>query len=128
MSQSALEHWHQLIADRDPRGLEQLLADDVVFYSPVVFAPQKGKTITTAYLGAAFQVFVNDSFEYVRQVTGDRDAVLEFVVQIDGVTVNGVDMMRWNDRQQITEFKVMLRPLKAVHLIQVKMAQMLAAQ
>jgi hypothetical protein len=78
-------------------------------------------------LGAALQVFINDSFHYVREVVGPNDAVLEFEVDIDGIRVNGVDMLRWNGAQQLTEFKVMLRPLKAVNLIHQKMGAMLAA-
>ncbi len=127
MAASALSVWHELVRSRDPRGLDALLADEVVFHSPVVHTPQHGKTITQAYLGAALQVFINDSFHYVREVVGPQDAVLEFEVDIDGIRVNGVDMLRWNDAGQLTEFKVMLRPLKAVNLIHQKMGAMLAA-
>jgi hypothetical protein len=127
MAASALSVWHELVRSRDPRGLDALLADEVVFHSPVVHTPQHGKAITQAYLGAALQVFINDSFHYVREVVGPQDAVLEFEVDIDGIRVNGVDMLRWNDAGQLTEFKVMLRPLKAVNLIHQKMGAMLAA-
>ena len=88
--------------------------------------PQVGKPITTQYLAAALHVFGNDSFRYVREVVGEHDAVLEFMVEIEGISVNGVDMIKWNDAGQIVEFKVMLRPLKAVNLIHQKMAAMLA--
>jgi len=125
MSDSALVQWHRTVAERDARRLDSLLADDVVFYSPVVFTPQVGKAITRQYLTAALHVFGNDSFRYVRELVGDHDAVLEFVVEIDGVVVNGVDMLRWNDAQHLTEFKVMLRPLKAVQVIHERMAAML---
>jgi len=84
-----------------------------------------GKAITKKYLAAAFQVFFNGSFRYVREIVGERDAVLEFQVELDGVSVNGVDLITWNDAGRITEFKVMLRPLKAVNLIHQKMAAML---
>lgn len=117
--------WHQIVARRDPRGLVDLLADEVLFHSPVVHTPQAGKAITTQYLAAAIRVFGNDSFRYVREVVGARDAVLEFEVDIDAVRVNGVDMMRWDDAGRVVEFKVMLRPLKAVNLIHQKMAAML---
>jgi hypothetical protein len=125
---SAVTRWHDLVASHSTDGLSALLADDVVFHSPVVHTPQVGKRITTLYLTAAFQVFVNDSFRYVREVIGEHDAVLEFVVEIDGVVVNGVDMLTWNDAGQITAFKVMLRPLKAMNLIHQKMAAMLGAK
>jgi SnoaL-like domain len=122
-----IETWHQLVEKRDTRGLDALLADEAVFYSPVVHTPQVGKAITKKYLAAAFQVFFNESFRYVRELKGDRDAILEFEVKLDGITVNGVDMIKWNDAGKITEFKVMLRPLKAVNLIHQKMAEMLQA-
>lgn len=124
---TALAAWHNLIRSRDPRALDALLADDVVFHSPVVHTPQCGKAITCAYLGAALQVFLNGSFRYVREVSGPNDAVLEFEVEIDGTLINGVDMMRWNADGRIVDFKVMLRPLKAVNLVHRKMAEMLTS-
>ena len=127
MTISTLDAWHRVVAERNAAGLDSLLADDVVFYSPVVHTPQVGKPITTMYLSAALRVFGNDTFRYVREVAGEHDAVLEFLVEIDGITVNGVDMIRWNEGGQITEFKVMLRPLKAVNLIHEKMAALLRA-
>ena len=127
MSNHAINTWHQLLKTRDANGLQALLADDVVFHSPVMHKPQLGKALTTMYLTAAFHVFVNDSFRYVREVIGENDAVLEFSVVIDGVTVNGVDMIRWNSENQIIDFKVMLRPLMAITLIQQKMTAMLKA-
>jgi len=123
---SALARWHELVRHRDATGLDDLLADDVVFHSPVVHTPKHGKRITQQVLAAAFQVLSNPSFRYVREVVGEHDAVLEFMVEIDGITVNGVDMLKWNDEGRIVEFKVMLRPLKAVNIIHQKMAEMLA--
>jgi hypothetical protein len=120
-----IEIWHRLVKARDVSGLDELLADEAVFYSPVVHTPQIGKAITKKYLAAAFHVFFNESFRYVRELAGDRDAVLEFQVELDGISINGVDMIQWNDEGKITEFKVMLRPLKAVNLIHQKMAAML---
>ncbi|MBX7235892.1 MAG: nuclear transport factor 2 family protein [Caldilineales bacterium] len=124
----ALASWHELIRSRNLSSLDQLLAEEVVFYSPVVYKPQAGKMLTMLYLYAAFEVFLNDSFRYVRQVSGPRDAVLEFQVEIDGIEVNGVDMLKWDDEGRIVEFKVMVRPLKAINLIQQKMAEMLQAR
>lgn len=121
----ALAHWHSVMQARNPSGLAALLADDVVFYSPVVATPQVGKAITTAYLSAALHVFGNDTFKYVREVVAGDSAVLEFELVIDGIRINGVDMLRWNQADQLTEFKVMLRPLKAVNLIHQKMGEML---
>lgn len=120
--------WHRAVHAKDTRLLDTLLADDAVFLSPVVHTPQLGKKITKAYLSAAFMVFMNDTFRYVRELRSERDAVLEFTLELDGIQINGVDMMRWNDAGQVTEFKVMLRPLKAVNLIHQKMGAALTGE
>jgi hypothetical protein len=127
MQPSALRRWHQLVKDRNPAGLDSLLAEEVVFYSPVVHTPQRGKPVTVRYLTAAFQVFFDKSFRYVREMRDDRGAVLEFQVEIDGISVNGVDMLTWDGNDKIVEFKVMIRPLKAINLIHQRMAAMLQA-
>ncbi len=121
-----LELWHAMVQAQDASGLEVLLADDAVFISPVVHAVQRGKALTTAYLSAAFAVFFNPSFRYVREIVGPTDAMLEFETEIDGVLVNGVDIIRWNAEGKIVEFKVMVRPLKAITVIHEHMAAMLA--
>src|SRR5688572_4245318 len=123
-----LSLWHDLASTRNTKGLDALLADDVVFHSPVVHTPQVGKAITSLYLSAAFHVFQNETFRYVREIAGARDAALEFQVEIDGIGVNGVDLLRWNDEGRIVEFKVLIRPLKAINLIHQKMGAMLAAR
>lgn len=127
MTASALDTWHRLVRTQDASGLPALLAADATFHSPVVHAPQQGRAIAAAYLGAAFHVFFNPSFRYVREIVGASDAMLEFETQIDGILVNGVDILRWNDTGEIVDFKVMLRPLKAINLIHQKMAEMLKA-
>lgn len=124
---AALDHWHRLVRERDAAGIPALLADDVVFHSPVVHTPQRGRAIVTAYLAAALQVLGNDSFRYVRQIVDEREAVLEFMTTIDGIEVNGIDLIRWNERGLIVDFKVMIRPLKAITLIHERMGRMLAA-
>ena len=128
MTVATLSTWHELVSSRNARGLDSLLADNVVFHSPVVHTPQVGKAITTQYPSAAFHVFFNESFKYVREVTGPSDAVLEFQVDIDGISVNGVDMLKWDADGRIVEFKVLIRPLKAINLIHQKMAAMLQAR
>jgi hypothetical protein len=128
VGETAIDTWHRLVRTRDPSGLGDLLAEEVVFHSPIVHTPQRGKQLATLYLTAAVRVFGNDSFRYVREVVGDRDAALEFQVEVDGIAVNGVDLIRWNDAEQIIEFKVMLRPLKAINLMHQKMGAMLAMQ
>lgn len=120
-----LERWHALLAGGDITKLDELLATDAVFHSPIVHTPQQGKDLVKMYLTAAFHVLLNDSFQYVRQVVGERDAVLELVVEVDGIRVNGVDMIHWNESGQIDDFKVMIRPLKAINLLHAKMKEML---
>ncbi|WP_373091661.1 nuclear transport factor 2 family protein [Zhongshania sp.] len=90
-------------------------------------SPQVGKGVTMMYLSAAFHVLANDSFHYVREVVDGQNAVLEFVVEVDGVTVNGVDMIHWDENGKIADFKVMLRPYKAINLIKGKMRTMLTS-
>ena len=114
-----------MVRTRDLSGLDALLAEDVVFHSPVVHSPQRGSKLTAWYLTAALQVLGNPTFRYVRKITGTSDAMLEFETKIDGVLVNGVDIIRWNESGRIVDFKVMLRPLKAINLIQQRMAAML---
>src|SRR5215470_3622318 len=114
--------WHELVRRRSADGLEALLADEVVFHSPIVHTPQVGKVLTTMYLSAALLVIANDSFRYVREVVGARDAALEFQAEIDGI-----DLIRWNDAGRIVDFKVMVRPLKAVNLLHAQMRAILEA-
>lgn len=122
-----IKTWHELVRTKDASRLDTLLAEDVTFFSPVVHTPQQGKAVTKAYLGAALQVFINPHFRYVREIIGPSDAMLEFETELDGVRVNGVDIIRWNEDGQITEFKVMVRPLKAIQAVHERMAAMLAA-
>ena len=125
MTDDPLATWHRLVRDHDPSGLNALLAEDVVFHSPVVHTPQRGRRIAAGYLSAAFHVFFNPTFRYVREIVGAADAMLEFETEIDGISVNGVDLIKWNELGQIVEFKVMIRPLKAINLIHQRMAAML---
>lgn len=127
MPGDALGTWHRLVRTQDASGLSTPLAEDAVFHSPVVHTPQRGRKLAATYLGAAFQVFFNPTFRYVREIVGPSDAMLEFETEIDGVLVNGVDIIKWNDAGQIVEFKVMLRPLKAINIIHQRMAAMLEA-
>src|SRR5688572_11021350 len=124
-SMHPIKAWHRLVQAQDAAALDALLADDVVFHSPVVRTPQRGKALARMYLGAALHVFSSPGFRYVREIIGERDAMLEFETEIDGIAVNGVDIIRWNDAGQITEFKVMLRPLKALGAVQQRMVALL---
>lgn len=125
MGNQTLETWHRLVRTQDSGGLGALLSDDVVFHSPLMHSPQRGRKLSAMYLGAAFRVFCNPTFRYIREIVGESDAMLEFETEIDGILVNGVDIIRWNAAGQIVDFKVMLRPLKAINVIHQKMAAML---
>ena len=120
-----IKTWHELVHSRDMQVLQDLLADDVIFHSPVVHTPQRGKAITALYLTAAMHTLNNQHFRYEREIIGARDAVLEFVTEIDGVHINGVDLIRWREDGRIIDFKVMVRPLKAVNALHQAMGQML---
>jgi hypothetical protein len=111
----------------DPAILAGLLADDAVFHSPVVHTPQVGKPLVMAYLVAASHVLGNDAFRYVRELIDGDEMMLEFVTEIDGITINGVDIIRWGADGKISDFKVMVRPLKAVNKVWEMMAAQLAA-
>ena len=127
MTTSALDTWHHLVRTNDASGLRDLVAGDAVFHSPVVHSPQHGRKLTVMYLSAAFRVFFNPTFRYVREIVGANDAMLEFETEIDGILVNGVDIIRWNAEGRIVDFKVMIRPLKGMNVIHQKMGELLAA-
>lgn len=120
-----LNAWHEIVENRDVNALSDLLDKDAVMISPVVFTPQKGRKITLMYLNAAIHVLGNDSFKYLREMTDGNGAILEFETEVDGIYINGVDMISWNQQGLITEFKVMVRPLQALTMLQQKMAEML---
>jgi hypothetical protein len=120
-----LEIWHSVILNQDTVKLLEILEDDVAFHSPVVHTPIKGKQVTFMYLSAAFVVLFNDTFKYVKEVVNETESFLEFEVEIDGILINGIDMISWNNDGKITSFKVMIRPLKGVNLIHQKMGELL---
>ena len=119
----AIDCWHDMMARGTTDGLYDLLHPDCVFWSPVVHTPQQGRDITFLYLSAAGQVFDAD-FHYVREVRDGDNAMLEFECTIDGVHVNGIDLIKVKDNL-IVEFKVMVRPLKAVNKVHERMMAML---
>ncbi|UYV16272.1 nuclear transport factor 2 family protein [Porphyrobacter sp. ULC335] len=122
---AGLARWHEyMMGGADPAVLSDLLADDAVFHSPVVHTPQAGKPVVMAYLVAASHVLGNDSFHYVRELVDGDDMMLEFVTELDGISINGVDIIRFNQDGKISDFKVMVRPLKAIN----KVWEMMAAQ
>jgi hypothetical protein len=120
----SLEIWHEMLTNRDLGRLDDVLAEDCVFLSPIVHTPQLGRELTRLYLTGALNVF-NESFQYVKEVVTPQHAVLEFTCDLDGIVVNGVDIMTFDDAGKIVEFKVMVRPLKAVNLLHAKMKVML---
>ncbi len=124
---AAIEHWHALMDARDPGGLDELIAEDCVFRSPAVHTPQIGKAITIKYLTAAQKVLGVPSFRYVEEWVGSNSAVLEFELDLDGIQVNGVDIIHWNDADKITSFRVMIRPVKGLQAVMPAMAAVLAS-
>jgi hypothetical protein len=136
---NALEKWHQIMKGGNSNTLDlldDLLDDDVIFYSPVVFTPQKGQDITKLYLSAASGVFSNKSskeetekksskFKYIKELVHENHACLEFETEMNGIYVNGIDLITWNEKDKITEFKVLVRPLQAVNTLHQMMGEML---
>lgn len=120
-----LDAWHKAVKAKTAEAVMPLLAEDAVFESPIVHKPQIGKALTGLYLTGALHVLNNDSFAYLNEWTAKDSAVLEFQTVIDGITVNGVDIITWNAEGLITHFKVMVRPLKAINLVHQKMGAML---
>ncbi|MDP7452985.1 MAG: nuclear transport factor 2 family protein [Pseudomonadales bacterium] len=122
---TALDSWHEIIRNGDASALDTLIADDAVFHSPVVHTPQVGKAIVVKYLTAAANVLLDESFKYLREMVDERQAMLEFQVTLDDIVINGVDHIRWNDNNQIIEFKVWVRPLKGMQKLHQAMAEQL---
>ena len=118
----AIARWHDIVEARSLSGLDELLADDVVFQSPAVHTPQVGKAVTKRYLHAALHVLNNGNFRYVGEWHGGNSAVLEFETVIDGIQVNGVDIIHWDATDRIVRFKVMVRPVKALQTLMPLMA------
>ena len=110
---AAVRAWHAVVQSGDPALLDGLLADDVVFRSPAVFAPQEGKDLTAMYLRSAMAV-LGPSLRYVDEWYGPSSAVLEFEAELDGLYVHGVDMLRWNENDQLVGFTVMVRPMRGL--------------
>jgi len=138
MIKSVIEKWHAHLRGETPNGLDELLDDDVVFFSPIVYTPQAGKEITKMYLLAAGQTLPGDTkapggasggsgggFRYTKEVLAGDTAVLEFETTVEGKYVNGVDIIRCNDQGRIVEFRVMIRPLQAINLVHRQMGEML---
>ena len=125
---AALRAWHAVVASRDPALLDDLLADDVVFLSPAVFAPQRGKVLTARYLTGAMAV-LGPTLRYVSEWYDQTSAVLEFEAELEGRYVQGVDLLRWNDEGRLVRFTVMVRPLRALEkLVELMMRELGAGQ
>jgi hypothetical protein len=124
----AVKAWHAVVESGDPALLDGLLADDVVFRSPAVYAPQPGKDLTTLYLRSAMTV-LGPSLRYVGEWYGPSSAVLEFEADLDGMYVHGVDMLRWNDNDQLVSFTVMVRPMRGLtKLVELMQRQLMGSQ
>lgn len=128
MTMTGLEQWYQYIKSHDHAALWNLLHPDAVFESPVVHSPQRGRDITFKYLASADKVLGGPNFVYRGEWRSESGAVLEFETAIDGITINGVDIITFDDAGKIIHFKVMVRPLKAINLLHRLMGEQLAAR
>ena len=120
---SYLKKWHEGLTSNDPKLLDEILDESCIFTSPIVFKPIEGKEMSKLYLMGAGQTFDMDRFEYVRELVDGLDSVLEFETYIGDISVNGVDIIRWNEEGKIIDFKVMIRPLQAIGALQKKMSE-----
>lgn len=128
-TQTGLANWHRVMAGgNQPAELAAIIAEDAVFHSPVVHSPQEGRAKVVAYLAAAGQVLGGDAFRYVRELADGENACLEFMTELDGITINGIDLIQFDDQGMIRDFKVMIRPLKAVNKVWELMAAQLERQ
>jgi hypothetical protein len=125
---ATIERWHWIALRNLPDELAGILAEDAVFESPVVHTPQVGRLIVEKYLRGALQVLNTSHFAYRGEWFGERSAVLEFVSEIEGIQINGIDIIHWNEAGLITRFKVMVRPLKAINILHQKMGEYLMAK
>ncbi len=128
MTLPGLTKWYDyVLTSHDRSALWELLHPDAVFESPVVHTPQAGREITFKYLMSADKVLGGPGFRYLGEWRSETGAVLEFQTEIDGIRINGVDIISFDDQGRITNFKVMVRPLKAINLLHRLMAEQLAA-
>ncbi|NVE95406.1 nuclear transport factor 2 family protein [Altererythrobacter lutimaris] len=128
-AQKGLANWHRVIeAGSKPEDLAEIIAEDAVFHSPVVHTPQVGRAITVAYLAAAGQTLDNDTFHYEREIVDGNNLVLEFKTEMEGIQVNGIDMITFDEDGTIKDFKVMVRPLQAVNKVWEMMGRQLEKQ
>lgn len=118
-----IKKWHNVVKLRDYDLLKSILADDIIFYSPIVYTPQKGMDIATKYLVAASEVFNTGNFSYDKEVIQGQQASLEFSLNINNTEINGIDLISWNNDGKINEFKVFIRPLQGINIIH-KMMQL----
>ena len=125
LAKDLIHKWHEVVGNDDLNLLDKIIAEDAVFSSPVVFTPMEGKEITMMYLHAAGDSFNMKKFKYTKEIHDGMNSVLEFETYIDDISVNGVDMIEWNEDGKITNFKVMIRPFKAVQKVQEKMVEAL---
>ena len=128
MSSPGLEKWYAYMKSHDTRALWDLLHPDAVFESPVVHTPQRGRDITFKYLTSAAKVLGGPTFKYTGQWTNGTGAVLEFENVIDGIKINGVDIISFDADGRITHFKVMVRPLKGINMLHQLMGEQLMQQ
>ncbi|MCT2557869.1 nuclear transport factor 2 family protein [Tsuneonella sp. YG55] len=124
-AEKGLQNWHRVLeGGNQPEDLAAIIREDAVFHSPVVHTPQRGRALVVAYLAAAGVVLNTDKFHYMREFSGGDNALLEFVTELDGIHINGVDIITFDDDGMIADFKVMVRPLKAIN----KVWEMMGAQ
>jgi hypothetical protein len=120
------DRFRAAVEQRDVERAADLFREDAAFRSPVLFKPYEGRDEVLKVLRAAEQVLgLGDRFRYVHQLEdpGDRVAILEFVTEVDGKRVEGIDKLTFDDEGLITELKVMIRPASALQAVGARMAE-----
>ena len=120
-----LDIWHDFVINKNHDNLSDFIDENAILYSPIVFKPIEGNFMVSMYLMAAAKIIGNENFKYVREVCDDENAMLEFVTEIKGISVEGIDMIKFTKEGKLKEIKVMIRPLKAVNIVHQKMGEYL---
>ena len=120
-----LDTWHDFVKNKNYENISDFIDENATLYSPIVFTPVKGSFMVGMYLMAASEIIANGKFKYVREVVDSNNAILEFETEINGIIVEGVDMIKFTKEGKLKEIKVMVRPLQAVNVVHEKMGEYL---
>nr|MBP8207875.1 nuclear transport factor 2 family protein [Acinetobacter sp.] len=125
-TKASIKRWHEMLDTKDMSILNELLAEDVVFRSPVAFNPYSGKQVVFFILTNVIQVFENFTYHREFYTEDGLSVVLEFSANVNEKKLKGIDMIRFNENGQIVDFEVMIRPKSGLEALAVQMGQRMA--